>query len=80
MSDLIIGNEVFNAMLFLILDFFIYGVLAYYLNQVAPQEFGSTKPWHFPISDLVKAYKRRQRVKANGGVVRLFIYTLPRML
>ncbi len=71
MSDLIVGNEVFSAMLFLVLDFFLYGVLAYYLNQVAPQEFGTTKAWHFPITDVIKAYKKQQRIKANGGVVRV---------
>lgn len=33
----------------LILDFFLYGLIAWYLDQVLPSEFGTQLPWYFPM-------------------------------
>lgn len=39
-----------TALGFLILDFFLYTVLALYLGNVLPQEFGLPMPWYYPCT------------------------------
>ncbi|KAI8925025.1 hypothetical protein BC831DRAFT_284716 [Entophlyctis helioformis] len=68
LRDLAPGNEVYDAMIFMIVEIALFLGLAGYLNAVFPSEFGVQKPWHFPITDPINAYKRAQRKKANGGV------------
>lgn len=46
----------------------IFLAISYYLESVFPTEFGVRKPWHFPITDLVRAYQKHQRRKLNGGI------------
>jgi hypothetical protein len=33
----------------LALDVVLYGVLAWYLDNVLPREWGTVRPWHFPL-------------------------------
>lgn len=44
-------NELSNqlALLQMFIDFFIYGFLCWYLIQVFPTEFGTQKPFYFPL-------------------------------
>eukprot|EP00842_Homolaphlyctis_polyrhiza_P004047 jgi/Hompol1/4643/HPOL_003777-RA len=67
-SDLKSGNEVYTALIFLIVEIPVFLLLAGYLSAVFPSEFGVRKPWHFPITDPIKAYSRASRKRANGGV------------
>ncbi|KAH9271609.1 hypothetical protein BASA83_006219 [Batrachochytrium salamandrivorans] len=48
------GNEVFNALIFMVGGIVVYLTLAVYLDQVIPSEFGVPRPWHFPISDIIR--------------------------
>ncbi|CAM9094590.1 unnamed protein product, partial [Laminaria digitata] len=43
-----------NMVLMLLVDAMLYFLLAWYLDQVIPSEFGTPRPWHFPISDPVR--------------------------
>ena len=39
-----------HGMLMMFLDFFIYTILGYYVDQVFPSEFGVQRPWYFPCT------------------------------
>ena len=43
---------------FLWLDVVVWLTLAWYLGEVLPSEFGTSKPWHFPISELYAAFNK----------------------
>ncbi|KAJ3196136.1 hypothetical protein HK101_009969 [Irineochytrium annulatum] len=62
------GDEVFTALIFMILSIPVYLALAFYLSSVLPVEFGVRKAWHFPISEPIRAMQRNARKKANGGI------------
>ncbi|KAI9204500.1 uncharacterized protein BJ171DRAFT_562062 [Polychytrium aggregatum] len=62
------GDEVFTAMMFLIGDTVVYLIISWYLYSVIPTEFGIHKPWHFPVTDTIRYFQKRQRMKLNGGV------------
>ncbi|KAH6589699.1 hypothetical protein BASA61_005512 [Batrachochytrium salamandrivorans] len=61
------GNEVFNALIFMVGGIFVYLTLAVYLDQVIPSEFGVPRPWHFPISDIIRKSRASKRMRENGG-------------
>jgi len=45
------GNyNVETALVFLVIDTVLYGLLALYFDKVIPSEFGSSLPWYFPLS------------------------------
>ncbi|KAJ3309887.1 hypothetical protein HDU76_003506, partial [Blyttiomyces sp. JEL0837] len=62
------NSEVGTAINFLIVEIFVYGALALYMAAVVPSEFGTRRPWHFPVTDLIKYFKAQQRKKKNDGV------------
>ncbi|KAJ1501976.1 hypothetical protein HMI56_002938, partial [Coelomomyces lativittatus] len=45
------GDEVFISIIAQVIAFFVYFILAYYLSQVLPSEYGVRKPWHFILSE-----------------------------
>jgi hypothetical protein len=49
------GNVIFNSIIILVAQVVILLLLAIYLTQVLPTDFGSQRPWHFPFTDT-KAY------------------------
>ncbi|KAI9355131.1 P-loop containing nucleoside triphosphate hydrolase protein [Zopfochytrium polystomum] len=57
------GTEVANAFLLLTFEIFIYGIVALYLAAVVPSEFGTPRPWNFPVLAAVKYYKYRVQKK-----------------
>lgn len=57
------GDEVFTALMFLWVEVIVFLVLAYYLNQTAPSEFGVRRPWNFPIIDLMEMFGNKQKVE-----------------
>ncbi|KAI9204485.1 uncharacterized protein BJ171DRAFT_505933 [Polychytrium aggregatum] len=67
-SMIVPGNEVFNAIMFLLGDSVVYLFLSWYLYNVIPTEFGIHKPWHFIFTSPFKHLRRQQRIKNNGGV------------
>jgi hypothetical protein len=47
----VLGNySIANSIGFLILDTFLYVLLAWYCDNVVPQEFGTQLPWYFPFT------------------------------
>lgn len=47
----LIGNFAFGtSIVMLFFDTFLYAVLAWYLDQVWPREFGVAQPWYFLVS------------------------------
>lgn len=37
--------------------------------QVIPSEFGTPRPWHFPITDVLQTRRSQQEKRAtNGGI------------
>ncbi|CAM9266917.1 unnamed protein product [Choristocarpus tenellus] len=49
----------------LIVDIFIYSILAWYANEVVPSEWGTSHPWYFPFT---KAYWRPSKVTATDAL------------
>ena len=66
-SDLNPSTEVGVALLFLFFEIFIYLLIAIYITLVAPKEFGVRKPWHFPVTDLIKYFKQRNAGKVDSA-------------
>jgi ABC-type multidrug transport system fused ATPase/permease subunit len=56
MSRLVPGDEVFDALMFLIGEIFVYAILAYYLSTVLPSEFGVPRKWYWPIERFIEGY------------------------
>jgi ABC-type multidrug transport system fused ATPase/permease subunit len=48
------GDPIFIAIIILIVDIVLLILLASYLIQIIPSEFGYARPWHFPISTFLK--------------------------
>ena len=44
------GDQVFNSFVFMLLETVLMGLLTWYLGQVVKTEYGTRKPWHFPVS------------------------------
>ncbi|OMJ16749.1 ABC transporter A family member 7 [Smittium culicis] len=57
LSDIVPGDDLFLYIIALFLGWLVYLVLAIYLNMVLSTEYGTRKPWHFFISDIVKIFK-----------------------
>lgn len=68
MRDLTVNDEACVCLIFMIIEVFFFLALAGYLSNVFPSEFGVRKPWHFPITEPLAAYKSYKRRSANGGV------------
>ncbi|GBB91646.1 hypothetical protein RclHR1_01900011 [Rhizophagus clarus] len=51
LSDLVLGNEVLTAIIYMIVEFFIILLLSAYFTKVLPSEYGVSKPWHFIFTD-----------------------------
>ncbi|KAJ3203256.1 hypothetical protein HDU67_010287, partial [Dinochytrium kinnereticum] len=61
------GDEVYNTLTMLVLDFFLYLAMAMYLNEVVPTEFGVARPWHFPVTSVVELVRRGMGGKLGEG-------------
>ncbi|KAG0019644.1 hypothetical protein BGZ82_011827 [Podila clonocystis] len=53
-SDLKGSDEVFQVVIALIIETFVFLGLAFYLTEVLPTEFGVRQPWHFIVSGPYK--------------------------
>ncbi|KAL2915890.1 hypothetical protein HK105_204591 [Polyrhizophydium stewartii] len=60
------GDEVFSAIVALVVEIFVYLVLSVYLANVVPSEFGTNLPWHYPVSSL---FGQRKKDSAVGAAV-----------
>ncbi|KAI8349326.1 P-loop containing nucleoside triphosphate hydrolase protein, partial [Mortierella sp. GBAus27b] len=56
-SDFSSGTTLFKCILLLVGESFLFLILTFYFDAVAPSEYGVQKPWHFPVTFLFK--KRR---------------------
>ncbi|KAF9349498.1 hypothetical protein BGX26_012228 [Mortierella sp. AD094] len=64
-SDLKGSDEVFEVIIALIIETFVFLGLAFYLTEVLPTEFGVRQPWHFVVST---PYKRIFGKKKQGDI------------
>ncbi|KAF9914359.1 hypothetical protein BX616_008450 [Lobosporangium transversale] len=70
MSDLKGSDEVFQVIIAMIIETFVFLALAFYLTEVFPTEFGVRQPWHFIISKPFKRLfkKKREQNDVEGQV------------
>lgn len=69
-SRIVPGDEVFAALLFMVFESIILLLVAFYLSAVIPSEFGVPRPWHFPITDTIKAIRGdKGKPDGDGGDV-----------
>ncbi|KAI9362502.1 hypothetical protein DFJ73DRAFT_812657 [Zopfochytrium polystomum] len=64
------NTEIATILGFLALDIFLYGLLSLYLAAVLPTEFGSPRPWYFPISfvrDYFAKSGSKRRIMHRGN-------------
>ncbi len=68
MSRIVPGDEVFDALMFLIGEIVVFAILAYYLSTVLPSEFGVPRTWYWPIQRLFDGqfYKKTKIGAFNG--------------
>ena len=57
---LIPGNVIFNGFIILAAEVVALFLLAVYLSQTLHSTFGSPRPWHFPVTDLIAWLKPNQ--------------------
>jgi len=62
-SDLHGSDEVFEVIIALIIETFVFLGLAFYLTEVLPTEFGVRQPWHFIVSGPYKYFFGRKNEK-----------------
>lgn len=70
------GDPVFNAILILTAEAIIVIFLAIYTTQVIPSNQGRSKPWHFPITELLKSRRIAQQHSAHQKFLELPTATL----
>ncbi|KAJ3368547.1 hypothetical protein HDU91_000493 [Kappamyces sp. JEL0680] len=61
---LVPGDVIYNALWILSAQVIILIGLAVYLSQVLPSDFGTQRPWHYPLSDLLNMLKRSKTTTA----------------
>ena len=49
LKNLVSGNEVYDALIFMVVSIPIIFILFLYLNAIVPTDFGIRKPWYFPF-------------------------------
>ena len=54
MAMLVPGDQVCDAIIAMAIAIAVFGVLAMYVSQVVPSEFGVRRPWHFIVTDPIK--------------------------
>ncbi|KAG0262361.1 hypothetical protein BG011_010244 [Mortierella polycephala] len=52
--DFAAGTTLFKCLMLLLGESVLFMILTFYIDAVAPSEYGVQKPWHFPISSLFK--------------------------
>ncbi|KAG0085669.1 hypothetical protein BGZ92_008811 [Podila epicladia] len=72
-TDFTSGSRLYWAVIILTVESVVFLLLAFYLDAVAPSEYGVTRPWHFFITDLFKSRGHRRdpesSLRANGSPV-----------
>ncbi|KAF9185875.1 hypothetical protein BGZ51_002361 [Haplosporangium sp. Z 767] len=61
-ADFAAGTTLFKCLMLLLGESILFMILTFYIDAVAPSEYGVQKPWHFPISSLFR--KRRPSAAA----------------
>ncbi|KAF9206131.1 hypothetical protein BGZ49_002958 [Haplosporangium sp. Z 27] len=69
-SDLHGSDEVFEVIIALIIETFVFLGLAFYLTEVLPTEFGVRQPWHFVVSTPYKLIFGKKKQHDIEGQVR----------
>ena len=66
LSSVTAGSEISSAIIFMVVEVFVYLLIGYYFNQILPSEFGVKRPWHFPVTDIIHWYKVSKQKKNLG--------------
>ncbi|KAL2912237.1 hypothetical protein HK105_208305 [Polyrhizophydium stewartii] len=66
LSDLRLGDEVGNAVVAMSISIAVYGLITAYLAAIVPSEYGTPRPWHFPVTGLISAYRRWSSLRSGG--------------
>ncbi|KAF9127553.1 hypothetical protein BGW39_005784 [Mortierella sp. 14UC] len=53
-ADFAPGRPLFTCVMLLAGESFLFLILTFYIDAVAPSEYGVQKPWHFPVSSFFK--------------------------
>jgi hypothetical protein len=67
-SNLYSTTELYQCLMYMIVEIPIYFLLAYYFENVLPSEFSIRKKWHYPISEPYEWYRVYRIRKLNNGV------------
>ncbi|KAJ3123095.1 hypothetical protein HK098_002218 [Nowakowskiella sp. JEL0407] len=62
-NKLVRGDEVADAMIFMLVSCFVLLLISTYANMVIPSEFGTSHPWYFPFTYPIKFIKRKNRIR-----------------
>ncbi|CAG8580036.1 3827_t:CDS:2, partial [Racocetra persica] len=72
-SNLVVGNEVFNGIIFMVVEYFVIFMITIYLTNVLPSEYGISKPWYFIFTEPYYMIRNRGKkdIKKNKDIVEL---------
>lgn len=62
------GDEVFNSVIALAIEAIVFMLLAYYNESVSPSEFGVSKKWNFPFTDILALFSKKNKENAEKKV------------
>ncbi|RIA92292.1 P-loop containing nucleoside triphosphate hydrolase protein [Glomus cerebriforme] len=72
LSDLVLGNKVLTAIIYMIVEYFIILLLIAYLTKVLPSEYGVHKPWHYIFTDWYTKKKTKKMMLEQQKDTTLF--------
>ncbi|KAI1321577.1 hypothetical protein EDD11_003057 [Mortierella claussenii] len=64
-TDLAPGTTLFTCLIMMLGESVLFILLTFYIDAVAPSEYGVQKPWHFPISSFFNKRKSTQDLEAH---------------
>ncbi|CAG8709936.1 14386_t:CDS:2, partial [Cetraspora pellucida] len=67
LSALVAGNEVFNALMFMVVEYFFIFIITIYLANVLPSEYGIAKPWYFIFTEPYNMIRNRGKKDIKKG-------------
>ncbi|KAF9307164.1 hypothetical protein BGZ74_009869 [Mortierella antarctica] len=59
------GSTIRFAIISMAAESFVFLLLTFYIDAVAPSEYGVTRPWHFFITDLFKSRRQRRDLESS---------------
>jgi ABC-type multidrug transport system fused ATPase/permease subunit len=69
------GNPVVTGIIVMIFEVIIILLIAIYLSQVLPHQYGPTRPWNYPVKDFLALISKKNRVRSTNDLTNIQRYS-----